>query len=236
MEVWTSYSLTDLLLFSPSTYFRLFELLNAALWPAQVLLLAAGAALIVLTRRPTGFSISAICALLACLWATVAWWFLYQRYVPIHPVAIWFTVAFVVQSLSLMFVGIATHDRLRLRGWGDAPASLPGLLLLVYALGVHPFIGVMAGNPWAGGELFGLAPDPTALGTLGVLLMATGLTGRLLMLMPLLWCLVSALTFMAMELRYGLSTPAAALIAISSTWWLRRHDTSAATIADREPR
>lgn len=222
MEVWASYSLSDLLLFSPSAYFRLYELLNAALWPLHLLLLAAGIALVVLTRRASPGSITAICVLLACLWATVAWWFLHQRYAPIHLAASWYAAAFGIQALLLLFAGMALRDRLGLNGWADAPASRPGLALLVYALAVHPFIGVLAGNPWVGVELFGLAPDPTALGTLGILLMATGMTGRLLMLIPLAWCLISALTYVAMELSFGLATPAAACIAMLWTWLLRR--------------
>ena len=36
MAEWLTYSLTDFLLFSPQIYFRLFELYNRAVWPAQI--------------------------------------------------------------------------------------------------------------------------------------------------------------------------------------------------------
>lgn len=222
MEVWASYSLSDLLLFAPTTYLRLFELLNAALWPAQLATLAAGVSLLILTRRASTIRVAVVCVLLACLWAVVAWWFLYQRYAPINPYANWFALAFGVQSLMLLFIGTGLRGRLGLQGWGEVPASLPGLSLLIYALAVHPLIGVLAGNPWQGAEVFGLAPDPTALGTLGVLLMTCGVIGRVSMLIPLLWCLVSGLTYIAMALPFGLSTPAAALVAVLWTRWLRR--------------
>ena len=35
MPEWWTYSLSDFLMFSPRTYYRLFELHNAAIWPAQ---------------------------------------------------------------------------------------------------------------------------------------------------------------------------------------------------------
>ncbi len=41
MPDWSTYRLEDFLLFSPRTYYRLFELHNAAVWPGQVLALAA---------------------------------------------------------------------------------------------------------------------------------------------------------------------------------------------------
>ena len=35
MAVWLSYTLSDFLLFTPHTYYRLFELYNRAVWPAH---------------------------------------------------------------------------------------------------------------------------------------------------------------------------------------------------------
>ena len=35
MAVWLSYSLSDFLLFTPHTYYRLFELYNRAIWPVH---------------------------------------------------------------------------------------------------------------------------------------------------------------------------------------------------------
>ena len=42
MSEWWTYHLSDFLLFSPRTYYRLFELYNAAIWPAQIVALGAG--------------------------------------------------------------------------------------------------------------------------------------------------------------------------------------------------
>jgi hypothetical protein len=39
---WASYSLQDMLLFSSRVYFRQFELANEFVWPAQIVLIAAG--------------------------------------------------------------------------------------------------------------------------------------------------------------------------------------------------
>ena len=48
---WWTYSLRDFLLFSPRTYYRLFELYNAAIWPAQIVALGLGLAVLALLRR-----------------------------------------------------------------------------------------------------------------------------------------------------------------------------------------
>ena len=46
-----------------------------------------------------------------------------------------------------------------------------GLGLFGFAVLGYPWIGVMLGRPLSQAEVFGMAPDPTAIGTLGVLLL-----------------------------------------------------------------
>ncbi|MES9885787.1 MAG: MFS transporter permease, partial [Candidatus Sedimenticola sp. 6PFRAG1] len=62
---------------------------------------------------------------------------------------------------------------------------------------------------------------PTALATLGILLMRRGTVPWLLGLIPLLWCIVSGLTYLAMEIDYGLLTPLAAVVALVAAALLR---------------
>jgi hypothetical protein len=84
-------------------------------------------------------------------------------------------------------------------------ASRTGLSLLVSALLLCPFVGLAFGRPWTQAEVFGLAPDPTALATLGALLLLAparpGLTWRLAWLLPLLWCALSGMTHWVMQAR-----------------------------------
>ena len=47
MQEWWSYRPGDFLLFSPRTYWRLFQLANEALWPLQIPVLLIGAAILV---------------------------------------------------------------------------------------------------------------------------------------------------------------------------------------------
>ena len=46
MSEWWTYTLSDFLLFSPRTYYRLFELYNAEIWPAQIVALTLGVVLV----------------------------------------------------------------------------------------------------------------------------------------------------------------------------------------------
>ena len=51
---------------------------------------------------------------------------------------------------------------------------------------------------WTQSEIFGIVPDPTVMGTLGLLLMAEG-SPRTLLAAPLAWCLLGGATLLAMD-------------------------------------
>ena len=64
-----------------------------------------------------------------------------------------------------------------------------------------PFAAVLFGRSLRAAEIFGLAPDPTAIGTLGLLLLARVPRRWLLMTLPVVWCVVTGAVL------YTLKTP-----------------------------
>jgi hypothetical protein len=71
------------------------------------------------------------------------------------------------------------------------------------------------GRPWNQAEVFGMMPDPTALGTLGfALLLSTPRRRWLLVVIPLLWCAISGATLWTMGAPDALVLPAAGLLAL----------------------
>jgi hypothetical protein len=216
MSEWWTYRLSDILPFSAQTYFRLFELHNAAVWPAQVFALAAGLAIVALlvTRQP--WAGRAVALLLAAAWAFVAWSYLHARYAPINWAAVYFAYAFAAQALLLVLVS-ALGGRLRFTG-PMSPLQRAGLGMVLFALLAQPLIGPLLGREWPGVELFGIAPDPTVLVTLGVLLAADRMRIELLAI-PFLWCVISGATLWAMSSPEALLMPAAGLIAVALALW-----------------
>jgi len=69
------------------------------------------------------------------------------------------------------------------------------------------------GRPWSAGEVFGIAPDPTAVATLVVLALADGRARWWLMIIPLLWCAITGATLWTMESAEYLVAPLCALAA-----------------------
>jgi uncharacterized membrane protein len=215
MSEWWTYSLTNFLLFSPRTYYRLFELYNLAVWPLQLVTLALGVLILVLIVRAPAWSGRVVAAVLAALWLFVAWAYHLERYDPINFAARYYAVGFALQAALLVWTG-TIRDRLRFTT--ETTAAKVGFALLLYALAIHPLLAPLAGRPWTQAEIFGLAPDPTALGTLGILLAATRPHWHLLAL-PILWCVITALTLWTMEQAEAAVPLVTVLLAASFSAW-----------------
>ena len=210
MDAWRTYSLEDLLMFSPRVYWRLFELANEALWPLHVAALLLGLGVLALVLRPTPWSGRAIGIALGIVWIWVAWSFLWERYAPINWAIGYVAPLFALQGLMLLFWAPAFR---RTRG------AAIGLGIYVYALVPHPLLAVVAGRSIAGAEVFAIAPDPTAIATLGLVAMAQGRASWLLLVIPVLWCLASALTLYAMGTPQAIVPLSAAVLATAARSW-----------------
>jgi hypothetical protein len=196
MSEWWTYRLSDFLMFSPRTYWRLVELYNRDVWPAQLVALAAGLAALWLAASQRAGAGRVLAALLAVAWLWVGWAFHWQRYATINWAAQYFAVAFAVQAALLVGLGM-------LRSYEDGPSTRNptqylGWLLAVTGVVFYPLAGLLAGRPWIQAEVFGIAPEPTALASLGLLLASGYPPSRarrcLLAIIPTLALLVGAAT------------------------------------------
>lgn len=212
MSEWWTYSLTDFLLFSPRTYYRLFELYNAAVWPGHVLAAALGIAILVLLRAGGARRGRIVAGMLAACWLWVAWGFLLEHYATINWAADRFAALFVVEAVLLVLAGVV-GGKLGF-GAGGQWGRRAGSGLFVFALVIQPLIGPLAGREWSQVEIFGMAPDPTAVGTLGLLVGASHWSRWVLLAVPVLWCAISGATLWAMAAPDALVLPVAAVLAI----------------------
>jgi hypothetical protein len=213
MSEWWTYELSDFLLFSPRTYYRLLELYNAAIWPAQCAAAALGAVLLVLLLWRAPWRGRAIAAILVASWLWVTWFYLLQHYDTINWAAGYFAYGFAVEVVLLLWTG-AIRDRLRPQP-PSAVAGAAGCGLVVYAVAIYPLVGpLLLARPWAQAEMFGVAPEPTVIATLGVLVAAVG-AHWLLLAIPLLWCAIGGATLWTMGSADWPVLPVAGAIAVA---------------------
>lgn len=209
MSEWWTYTLADLLMFSARTYFRLFELYNRAIWPAQLITLAIGIALLLTVLRGARRAGTTPAVLLAICWLWVAWAFHAERYASISTAAVYFAVGFAVQGLLLLLLAAKDGPEPGAATRANIPAAAGLVLASVLA---WPMLAPASGRPWTQAEVFGVAPDPTAIATLGVLLALRG--HWLLWPIPLLWCALSSATLSTMKAPYAWLPLLAALLAL----------------------
>lgn len=192
MSEWWTYRLSDFLMFAPATYWRLVERYNRELWPLQLVAIAAGLLLLAMAARPRPWTGRAVAAVLALAWLWVGWAFHAQRYATINWAAQYLAAAFVAQAALL--AGVALFARAAVPSASAARPRAAGALLAVAGVLLYPLLAPALGRPWAQAEVFGLMPEPTALATLGLLLV-TGRRGRgWLAAIPVLSLLVGGAT------------------------------------------
>ena len=191
MSEWWTYRPSDFLLFAPRTYYRLFELYNQEIWPLHIVALAVGVTIFVVMHARKVWSGRVVAALLAVCWLWIAWAFHWQRYATINWAAGYFALGFVLQALLLIWIGVI-RDRLQFDLNPGARARI-GISIFWFALIVQPLLGLLVGRQWPQLELFGVAPDPTAVATVGLLLAAHRVPWVGLPL-PALWCLIGGIT------------------------------------------
>jgi hypothetical protein len=196
MPEWWTYTLSDFLLFSPRTYYRLIERHNEAIWPWQIVPLGLGLGIADLLRRPAPWPGRTVSAILALLWTWVAWAFVWRRYATINWAASWLVWLFAIEVLLLVWIGVV-RGGLRFSWRRDATGTL-GIALFLLSLALYPTIAPLLGRGWRQAEIVGTVPDPTVVATLGLLLLAEGAPHWGLLVAPLLWCLIGGATLWAM--------------------------------------
>jgi hypothetical protein len=205
---WWTYRPSDFLMFAPRIYWRLFESLNLAFWPLHAGIALAGLAWLGWVARDGGTpgrraARSALVAL-ALGWALTAWAFLWHRLAPIHWLAGYIAPLFALQAAALL--ALALHGAVQgHHGHHGRRRRVAALALLLWALLLHPLLAGLSGRPWTQAEFVGLAADPTAIATLGLLLLLRGPLGpmRALWVLPLAWCMLSAVTLWTMGSAQG---------------------------------
>ncbi len=207
-----SWSLEDLLLFEPRVYWRLFALENEALWPAQPVLLAAGGLLalgLFSGRRPSGRWLGPA---LGAAWFWAGWQFMVLRYGAVNWAAPTLAWGFYAEAALLAALGLSGRFALERRR-----NVRFGAALLAAALFAWPLLAPLDGRPWGQAEVFAIAPDPTAIATLGLLAFAARSPWTaLLCVAPALWLAASAVTLFTMGAWQGWAVLAALIAGLAA--------------------
>lgn len=211
MDAWSTYRLADFVPVTPQVYWRLLERINESFWPLHILTVALGVAALTLALR--GNARTTLC-LVVPAWLSSGIIFHLVYYAELNWAAPWFGWTFVAQAAMLLAIaafGRATPSKRP----AERTAKLAGASIATGALLFYPLIAVTLGEGLAHSEVFGLHPDPTAIATLGIVLITLrGAVAWLSILLPFAWCLTATLTLIPLGAAWAWLPASVAVFAI----------------------
>ena len=158
--------------------------------PAAAAGLMLGALLLAVRPQPSGGKVVGAVLAAAWAWVAVGWHFL--TFAEINFAAPLYGILFLIQAALLLWLATARGALRYARGIDGI--RLAGVALSAYALFGYPALTAALGGELAAVRLAGMAPGPTALLTLGLLLAASGRAPISLAVVPLLWCAIAGAT------------------------------------------
>ncbi|MEE9913760.1 MAG: hypothetical protein K4571_18775 [Deltaproteobacteria bacterium] len=213
--------------FTVEQFFAVFRNYNEAICPAQILAYILGLAVIVLAIRRVSLSDRIISAILAIFWMGMGVFYHILHFSVINPAAWIFGIVFILQGLLFLVAGTFL-EKLTFR-FTVKPLPIIGALFILYAMVIYPVLGIIFGHLYPAAPMFGVAPCPTTIFTIGILLWTIKPVPFYLLIIPFLWSLVgmSAAINLRVPQDYGLVIAVVLgtiLILIRNRGMKKRHD------------
>lgn len=194
--------------FTNEQFFSVFAAYNAAIWPIQIAAYALGVAVVVSVWRQSAQAPRFVLSVLALMWLLngVGYHLLFFR--AINPVATLFGGAFVLEAFLL--AGFAVSPRGLSFRVNDNFRSVAGIASAFYAMFIYPALGALVGHKFPASPVFGVAPCPTTIYTIGLLMRGRWVAA--LSIIPILWSLVGFAAAMQLGMIEDLALPVAGLV------------------------
>ena len=190
--------------FTVEQFFAVFRNYNEAIWPAQVLAYVLGILALVLAYRESKMSNRIISGILAIFWIWMGLFYHIFHFSVINPAAWVFGIVFILQGLLFLVVGIVLN-KLTFR-FTVKPLPIVGAIFILYAMVIYPVLGMYFGHLYPAAPMFGVAPCPATIFTIGILLWTTDQVPGYILIIPFLWSLIgmSAAINLRVPQDYGL--------------------------------
>lgn len=193
--------------FSIIEFLQVFADYNRAIWPFQIFAYGLGLVAVVAILFPRQWMVRSALVAFAVLWAFVGIGYHLIFFASINPVARVFAGFFVLQAAMFLASALWPGD-LRLQPDRSFRTAV-GLGVGVYAVAIYPALGFWAGHGGMAGPMFGVAPCPTTMFTIGFLLMARGNWVLWLSIIPILWSLIGLAAALQLAIPEDLVMPLA---------------------------
>lgn len=159
---------------------------------------------LVLAYRESKMSNRIISGILAIFWIWMGLFYHIFHCSVINPAAWGFGIVFILQGLLFLVAGILLN-KLTFR-FTVKPLPIVGAIFILYAMVIYPVLGMYFGHLYPAAPMFGVAPCPATIFTIGILLWTTDQVPGYILIIPFLWSLIgmSAAINLRVPQDYGL--------------------------------
>jgi hypothetical protein len=194
--------------FSHEQFLDVFAAYNQQLWPFAILLwlLTLGALFHLWRAGPRASRFVATVLVIHWAWSAVVYQLAFFRRV--NPAAALFAALFMVQAALFLWQGVILA-RVHF-AWSRSIRGVLGLALILYSL-VYPALGFLSGLSYPHLPTFGV-PCPTAILTVGLLVLVPRQEARLLAVIPLMWTVIGGSSAFLLEVRADVALLVAGLL------------------------
>ena len=169
--------------FSVEDFFAVFAAYNAAIWPLRIVAWVGGLVVDVMLLRPSRTADAFIFLICSARGVTRGIGQRLTLFAAVDPAAGWFAALFVLQAVLRVAAPFLLRNDVVSGETVPGPTWVAGALIL-FALALYPLIGVFFGHRDTAGPVFGVAPCPTAIFTIGVLPIGDRKRMRWLLILP----------------------------------------------------
>jgi hypothetical protein len=170
-------------------FFAMFAQANTSVWPVHLVWYSAAIAAILLAVRPVRGSNRLIAGFLAAYYVWLAIVFFGIYYTPLNDHSPAYAVMFALGGALFLLAGVIRQD-LEFQPKWDALGILGGVFMLC-AL-AYPVIDALTGHVFPAAPVFGVAPCPSAICTVGLLLWTRPGMPMYVLVVPLVWLMAQA--------------------------------------------
>jgi len=176
--------------YSAEVLYALYGQYNQAIWPIQILFLVLAGVCLALTLNPWRQAGRVVGAILVLAWSWAAIGFHWQHFSLINFSAGIYAALFAIQAVLIAWTWVA-RGGISFRLDRDASGAV-AVTMIICALVVYPALDWVSGYSWPQWRLLGVAPGPTMLFTLGIMLLAKPRAHPVLVAIPLVWLCIEA--------------------------------------------
>ena len=187
-------------------FYRTLQSYNETFWPMIIITFLLGIVVVYLAARKSGSSSKVISAILSFLWiwSGIVFFIIYYgsmevEFLGLVMPGVWYLggVLFLFQGVLFLIFGVV-KSQLSFRLGGDW-LSVVGALMIVYAMVIYPVIGFLTGYGYPRYPVFGVAPCPLTIFSLGLFQWSDRKMPIAVVLIPFIWALMGIMPVLALN-------------------------------------